>query len=198
LFTTYIEKDIVSLYGRQYRESTVKLLKTIAKSSGDVANYETLAMTSGLNYNETRKILPILEDSFVVFITKPFHRNLITEIRKNPKIYFVDYGIMNYLNGSFENIGFDRLYEAFINNEMKRKFNIRYWRTTSKTEVDFVIEAGKELIPIEVKTVPKVTRSFRSFISQYKPKKAFIANLETLDNKRIDGCNTHMLPFVYF
>lgn len=198
LFITYVEKDIVALYGIRYREKVVKLLKTIASISGNVINYETLSTHSGLKYHEIRETLPLLEDSFVISIVKPFYKNVTNELRKNPKIYFIDYGMRNYLLENFENPNFDNLYENFIYNELKYKsYNVKYWRTTAKTEVDFIIEKDKGIIPIEVKTKPKITRSFRSFIYHYKSNKAVIANLNIIDKKKINSCNIFVIPFVY-
>jgi len=197
LFITYVEKDIVAMYGIKYREKVVKLLKAIALISGNVINYETLSVHSGLKYHEVRDILPLLEDSFVIFIVKPFYKNLMNELRKNPKIYYVDYGMKNYLLGNFENLIFDNLYENFIHNELKRSYQVRYWRTTAKTEVDFVIEYKKNIIPIEVKIKPKITRSFRSFIQHYQPTKAFVMDLNTVDKTKVDNCDVFILPFVY-
>lgn len=195
IFITYVEKDVVGLYGNKYRERVVKLLKTIAAVRG-IVNYETLSTNSGLKYHEVREVLPLLENSFVVFIVKPFYKNLMNEIRKNPKIYFVDYGIRNYLSESFDNPEFDGLYENFVHNQLKRFYEVRYWRTTAKTEVDFILKTEKEIIPIEVKTKPKITRSFRSFIQHYKPKKGVIANLNDVSKTRVNGCEVFGVPFV--
>lgn len=52
--------------------------------------------------------------------------------------------------------------ENFIFNELSRDFEkINYWRTTGKAEVDFVINTGEELVPVEVKseTEKEVNRS---------------------------------------
>ena len=198
LFTTYVEKDIVAMYGINYREKVVKLLKTIASIYGGMVNYETLSENSGIKYKAVRSVLPLLEDSFVIFIVKPFHKNLTNELRKNPKIYFVDYGLRNYLMEDFKNISYDTLYENFVHNELKRTFNIvKYWRTQAKTEVDFILKTKKGITPIEVKTKPKITRSFRSFIDTYKPKKAFIINLQEINKKKIAETNVFTMPFVY-
>jgi len=197
LFITYVEKDIVARYGIKYREKVVKLLKAIASISGNVINYETLSTHSGLKYHEVRDILPLLEDSFVIFIVKPFYKNLINELRKNPKIYYVDCGMRNYLLENFENLAFDKLYENFIHNELKRSYQVKYWRTTAKTEIDFIIEYKKDIIPIEVKVKPKITRSFRSFIQHYKPETAFVMNSNLVDKIKINNCNVFILPFVY-
>lgn len=197
LFRTYIEKDIVSMYGLKQREKVVKLLKAISFMSGSVVTYETLAENAGLKYHEVRSVLPLLEDSFILFVVRPYHKNLLSELRKNPKIYFVDFGLMNYLAGSFENLSFEKLYENFIHNELKRTYTVKYWRTTAKTEVDFIVETKEGLIPIEVKTTPKITRSYRSFIRHYKPSRGIITNLKSLDMKKIDNCDVLILPFVY-
>ena len=197
LFITYIEKDIVGLYGIKHRENVVKLLKTAAYASGNSINYETLRINSGLNYNEVRNILPLLEDSFVIFVVRPFYKNLMNELRKNPKIYFVDYGVRNYLLDRFDNLSFGELYENFVHNELKRSYNVRYWRTTAKTEVDFVVEHRDEVIPIEVKIKPKITRAYRSFIQHYKPKIGLIPNLNVADRAKINGCDVLKVPFVY-
>jgi len=197
IFTTYIEKDVVALYGKQHREKAIKLLKAAAWSLGNIVNYETLSANSGIKYHDARNILPLLEDSFVVFIVKPFFRNKMNELRKNPKIYFVDLGIRNHLMENFESIAFGALYENFVHNELKRSFSIRYWRTTAKTEVDFVIEHGRRVIPIEVKTKAKATRSFASFINAYRPNTAFILNLNEMRETKIGRCKVVMAPFVY-
>lgn len=197
LFITYVEKDIVGMYGIRYREKVVKLLKAIAYTSGDVVNFETLSNNSEIKYHEVREILPLLEDSFVIFIVKPFYKNLMNELRKNPKIYFMDYGIRNYLLEKFENIVFDKLYENFVHNELKRFYDVRYWRTTAKTEVDFVLTYNNRIVPVEVKIKPKITRSFRSFIQHYMPEKALILNLNEINSTEINKCKVYMLPFVY-
>ena len=52
---------------------------------------------------------------------------------------------------------------------------LKYWRTKSKAEVDFIWDReGK--IAFEVKTAPKVTRSFRSFQKKYDPVYSFVMN----------------------
>lgn len=197
LFTTYVEKDIVALYGIRHREKAVKLLKAASSILGSVISYETLSENSGLKYHEVREILPLLEDSFVIFVVKPFYKNLLNEIRKNPKIYFVDFGVRNHLAENFENPEFAPLYENFVHNELKRRYQVKYWRTTAKTEVDFIVEYKKEIMPVEVKIKPKITRSFRSFIESYKPKKALVLNLNAVDKTRIDNCNVSIVPFAY-
>jgi len=197
LFTTFIEKDIVTKYGFKYRDKVVSLLKVLASMVSGIVKYEELSSHSGLKYHEIKEILPLLEDSFVISVIRPYFKNLRSELRKNPKIYFVDYGILNLLDGNIENPMFSKLYENFICNEIKRCCELKYWRTTTKTEVDFVIDKNPP-IPIEVKTTPKITRSLKSFMLHYNTKVGFVANLNEVYEKRLDNLEIKVVPFVCF
>ena len=195
IFITYIEKDIVSLYGNKHRDEIIKLMQLLASTKG-IVKYESLSSDSKLRFNELKHVLSILQDSFTISIVKPFYKNLTTELKKNPKIYFIDYGIRNYLSN---NIDFDILYENFVYNELARKYEVKYWRTTAKTEIDFIAQNNKDNnpIPIEVKTTPKITRALRSFIETYKPSLSLILNLNKINTNKINNCSVISLPFVY-
>jgi hypothetical protein len=76
---------------------------------------------------------------------------------------------------------------------------IYFWRTKDKSEVDFVVERGNEVIPVEVKykrlTKPEITRGMRSFIERYKPKKAFIVNLELESTFCLNSTKLYVVPY---
>ena len=57
---------------------------------------------------------------------------------------------------------------------------LHFWRTKQGAEVDFVIEKGVKLTPIEAKLNIKTTKvglGFRSFIKKYKPEQGLVVNL---------------------
>jgi predicted AAA+ superfamily ATPase len=123
-------------------------------------------------------------------------------------IYFYDLGLRNYALGIFGkaelsgDIGF--LFQNFIFNILKEKFRftgaeIHFWRTKDKAEVDFVIDFGKEVIPIETKykklKEPLVERSLRSFIDKYHPKEAWIINLSLDSEIKSNKTIIKFLPF---
>ena len=64
---------------------------------------------------------------------------------------------------------------------MNQVDSIRYWRTLARAEVDFILELGRELVPIEVKyslsKVPKISRGFRNFLLQYQPERALVLTI---------------------
>ena len=61
---------------------------------------------------------------------------------------------------------------------VKLGYSPKYWRTKTGVEVDFIIEKGNEIIPIEVKinNPNRLERNLVSFIDIYKPKRAFIVS----------------------
>lgn len=72
-------------------------------------------------------------------------------------------------------------------NELKANLEgeVRYWRTTGKAEVDFIIKLNSEVISVEVKTRGKLGRGFRSFLEAYEPKRQSYLLKTGLDLKRL-------------
>jgi uncharacterized protein len=95
----------------------------------------------------------------------------------------------------FQNFVFHRLKEWVRDTS----WQVHYWRTTNKAEVDFVVDQGVELIPVEVKyqnlLKPNPGRSLLSFLAQYQPKKAYIIHLGK-EMRRMEGSTELVfLPF---
>ncbi len=186
IFSTYIEKDVVALFNRKYREKVVNLLQYLAEISGQIVNFRDISKTLKVHHVEIKNLLTILEQTFVVRAIKPFHRNLVTELKKNPKYYFVDLGLRNALLGRFQfgMMETGNLLENYIFIRFKDE-PLAFWRTTNKAKVDFVFK--KTGIPLEVKVTPKTTRSLVSFINHYHPPFALIVNWDqSFEEKRND------------
>ncbi len=175
LFTTYLEKDLVQLYGLKYKEKAVKVLQYLASTLGSLINFNDLSQMASLYFQEVKEILNIFEETYVLKQIRPFHRNLVTELKKNPKYYFLDLGLRNTLVEKFE---FDDqelgvLLENYAFLILKEK-KPHFWRTTAKAEVDFIIQ--NPIMPLEVKKTAKISRSLTSFINSYQPETAIMAN----------------------
>ena len=95
-----------------------------------------------------------------------------------PKIYFEDSGVLNYLkyNDIVEKVS-GGLFENSIYAELKKTVGLdalRYWRTQSKQEIDFVIEHKKQLFALEVKKIysGQKTTSLEYFSQKYPNSKS--------------------------
>ncbi len=204
IYNTYFLKEIKEILQLPEDFKLSKLIKVLALQMGGLINYHELSLATGFDYKDLLKYLNILKKTFVCVESKPFFTNKRKELIKNPKIYFLDIGLRNFVIKNFQKLE-DRpdcgnLNESFIASELTKKdFELRYWRTKVGAEVDFIIEKNSQIIPIEVKSIlssPKITRSFRNFIQLYKIKKGFILSKDYLGKKTINKTTIFFYPLL--
>ncbi len=192
LVTMYIEKDILKIYGQPFRNDALKLLQYLAFHSAQLINFEDISTHLRMDAKRVNEIINILDNSFIIKLVRPHYKNLVTELRKRPKTFFVDCGIRNVLANDFsfsKEKGF--LLENFVFTQLIRyDGTVKYWRTTAKAEVDLIYKG----IPVEVKTTPKITRAMQSFISTYSPPYAVVANFNELERKERQEIPIYFIP----
>jgi len=140
-------------------------------------NKNELSNTFGIHQNTVLKYLAVLQKCFYVDMLPPFFQNIRKEITKMPKVYFADLGIRNKVLNRFyplhdrEDKG--QLLENYIYirlAELYDKEQLRYWRTTDKQEVDFVITesfgTGKAF-EIKFSDIKFREKSFQKFCTTY-------------------------------
>jgi len=194
IYNTYFLKEIREILNLPDDHKLSKLINALALQIGEIANYAELSAITGFKYNDLLDYLNILEKTFISLRSQPFHTNKRTELVKAPKIFFLDNGLRNFVVKNLQPLknrtDKGQLYENFVASEIiKNGLDIKYWRTKSKAEVDFILENNGKATPIEVKSNlknPKLTKSFLSFMDKYKPINGIILS-ETLfaDKKNI-------------
>jgi len=205
LINTYLDRDIVSFLNIRDIIKFRRLITALSSLNGSLINITQLANEVNSYFKEIIDLLDILEQTYIIRRIRPFHKNLVTELKKENKIYFVDTGLRNYLINNFNDIEIRNdsgtLIENFILNELYQYGKINFWRTKNKAEVDFIFE-GKEIIPIEVKfsTIKKniLTKSLYSFIKNYNSKFSIIVTKNYWGERIINGNKIKYIPLVYF
>lgn len=208
IFRSYVEKDIVSLLSIDRPDAFSLLIKVLASQTGRLLNYSRLSEAVGLSTATLKKYLYFAEKTFVIQTISPYTGNSLKELTKSRSIYFYDHGFRNFANNTFtllqnqNELGF--MFQNLIKNLLVEKlrwtsWRLNFWRTTDKAEVDFVIDKGNELIPIEVKyseiNRPVVKRSLRSFIEKYSPRRAFVINKSYSERMLVNNTEVIFLPF---
>ena len=203
----YLLKDIKGLLSLITENELIKLSKFLASQIGNMTRYEELSNASGLAYKEVLKHLDILEKTFIVKLIRPFFTNKRTELTKNPKNYFVDLGIRNFLLSDFRESkhrnDLGSVMENYAHNLMQNlniTLNLKYWRTKSKAEVDFIIENQQNIFPVEIKYVSRkiIGKSFYSFVDKFKPKIGIILTKDYLAEEKIRNTRIKFIPLSYF
>ena len=208
IFRSVLEKDIAYLLKLDKPDVFSALIKVLAGQVGQLMNYTELASTLNVSFATVKNYLWYAQKIFFVELIAPYARNIRKEISKSPVPYFWDLGLRNFSLGLFGHLespfekGF--VFENFVFLLLRQKLRFKaaklnYWRTKDKAEVDFVIEAGQRLIPVEVKfkhlKQEKVPASLRSFIDKYNPEQAYIINLDLSKTLKIKKTTLFFMPF---
>ena len=208
IYQSYIEKDIVYLLNIERPESFGQMIRLLSSQTGRNLTFSTLANQTALSLPTLKKYLWYAEKTFSITLIQPFFRNPQKELTKSPQVYFHDLGFRNLaLNlvgkmGAPETTGmvFQNFMYLLLREVVGDTFgSVYYWRTTDKAEVDFVLQIGERLIPIEVKYKelkrPSLSRAYRSFLKKYRPKQGYIINLSLSTELEVEESTVQFLPY---
>ncbi|MCL4374547.1 ATP-binding protein [Patescibacteria group bacterium] len=207
IYQSFLEKDMSVLLNIKKTGSLTDLLRILSSQIGSLVNISELSNTLGVSSPTVKNYLWYLEKTFIISKVTPYFKNTRKEITKSPVYYFNDLGLRNFAISQFGNAAFDSsgfLFENFIFNNLVSIFQltpttIHFWRTKDKAEVDFVINTGKDILPIEVKytnlKTPEMGRSFRSFLSKYRTSKAFVVNLSLTQEITLENTRVYFIPY---
>ena len=161
---TYLERDVRTL--RQVGDLTQyqNFLRLLAARSAQLLSLTDVARDLGVAVNTIKAWLSVLEATYQVIVLRPYFANVGKRLVKTPKVYFSDVGTLCYLAGLKDPdhaasgpMG-GAIMETAVLSEIVRALTHRgidpqvfFWRTVAGTEVDFVVETGGRLVPIEVK-----------------------------------------------
>ena len=162
---TYLERDVRSLRQVGDLSTFQSFLRALAMRSGQLLKISEMARDLGVAVNTAKAWLSVLEASFQVLVLRPYFSNVGKRLVKTPKVYFTDTGTLSYLVGLSDPshaVGGPMagpLFETAVLMEIVKTMvhrghepNVYFWRTSTGTEVDIVVESGGRLIPLEVKT----------------------------------------------
>jgi len=182
---TALLKEIVgSFLKRDIAESNIhdqdkfyKVLMLLSQQTGSLVNANELARTIGISTTAIENYLYVLQKCFHIQLLRPFYNNLRKELTKMPKVFFHDLGFRNTLLNQYlpidqrldkgmltENYAYIRLRTLHGNDDL------RFWRTTDGSEVDFVITSGQgkgEAVEIKYEETGYNPSKYRKFCENY-------------------------------
>lgn len=207
IYSSYVERDAVIFFEIRNKSAFNRLVKLLAAQIGQLVNIGELSANLGADRHSIERYISALEESFIVRRITPYYKNPRQEIIKAGKIYYLDCGIRNLALETFlpfdERIDRGPVLENAVFTEIlflqrNKPGILHFWRTKQKTEVDFIIERGKDFMPIEVKLAirdKKIPVGLNNFIDKISPQLALIVNL-SLSGERVKVNETNV-NFVY-
>jgi predicted AAA+ superfamily ATPase len=181
---TYLERDLRDVSQVASLPDFRRLMGLTVHRLGQVINQTELGRDAGLSQATTHRYLNLLEVTFQVHRLPAFAVNVAKRLIKAPKLYWTDAGLAAYLTGLTEvkAVHASPLAGALLENLVLSAFlawretvhprpEISYWRTAGGAEVNFVIEHGSRLLPVEVKTAKRISmhdlRHLEIFLTDY-------------------------------
>jgi len=177
---TYLERDVRTLRQVGNLSQFQSFLRALAARTAQLLSLSDLARDLGVAVNTVKAWLSVLEATYQVIVLRPYHANVGKRLVKTPKAYFTDVGTLCYLTGLRDPehaasgpMG-GPIMETAVLSEVVRTLThhgqdpqVYFWRTSTGTEVDIVVETGGRLVPIEVKLSatprPAMASSIKAF-----------------------------------
>lgn len=173
---TYLERDVQDIASIAALPDLRRLMRAACLRIGQLANQTELGRDVALPQPTVHRYLNLLETSYQLVRLPAYSVNRTKRLIKSPKLYWGDTGLALHLSGLGRPEGAHLenavLLDLLAWREGQREAaEILYWRTASGEEVDFVIETGGTLVPIEVKATtrprPSDAKGLRAFREEY-------------------------------
>lgn len=172
-YRTYLERDVRDLLNVGDIEGFGRFVRLCAGRSGQLLNASSIAADAGISHTTARRWLSILEASFVIYLLRPHFNNFNKRLIKSPKLYFTDTGLLCYLlrvrttEDLVMHASRGAIFETWVVSETLKNYYNRgaepdmyYWRDSAGLEVDLLLDQGKKLLPIEIKSGETIASDF--------------------------------------
>ena len=184
----YLKEEIMAEGLARNVPAFSRFLDAVAFSHGEIINHSNIARDCGVDSKTVREYFQILSDTLVGHSVEPFAKSRGRDvILKAPKFYLFDVGIAGELIKRRLELDrgaeFGKAFEHLILMELvahrsyqNLEHSIRYWRTKSGLEVDFILGEGE--VALEVKGTsrvgPEELRALKAFQEDFKPRKSIL------------------------
>jgi predicted AAA+ superfamily ATPase len=195
--TDYLKEEVFDEGLTRNIPAFARFFEAIGYSHGEMTNFANIARECGVDAKTVREYYQILCDTLLGRMVTPYKRRQDRRvIQKASKFYLFDVGVAGALTKRSIPVArgeqFGKALEHFIFMELAAhasyttlEYDIRYWRTKSGTEVDFILGQGD--VAVEVKGSFRLEardlRPIGEFSTDYKPRKAIVVCNESIPRK---------------
>ena len=144
----YLQEEIVAESAASNIPAFSRFLKVAAFCNGTIINFTNVSNDAQVPRTTVYEYFEILKDTLVLYEVPAWRKSIKRKPLASSKYYFFDIGVAAALQGREFRPGtpeFGEAFETFIMHELFAYSDyvsgdsIRYWRTTSGFEVDFII-----------------------------------------------------------
>jgi len=197
---TYLERDIRQIRSVHDLHLFQNFLELLAARAGGILKLSEVSRECGISHTTAAKWLSLLEATRIVYLLRPYSRNLSKRVVKSPKLYFTDTGLLAFLlkypdaRTLLAGPAAGAIFENFVVIEaLKEKFNhgglfeLYFYRDSNQNEIDLVLDFGQALKLVEIKRARTLRREFFDSLRQtanvFAGGKLFLV---TMSSERVD------------
>lgn len=177
---TYVQRDVSELIAIKDLQLFQRFLALCATRAGQLLNLSSLANECGISQPTAKAWLSALENSYILFLLYPYHKNFSKRIVKTPKLYFYDSGLLahllkiqsvaqieaNPIKGSlFENMVIAEYVKRM--HHKNEPDDIWFWRDTNGNEVDLIIQKSMQDEIVEIKATETIMSDLFKGLNRY-------------------------------
>lgn len=153
--STYIERDVRNIKQILDLGMFQDFITLLAARAGRLLNLSEISKECGITQPTARAWVNILESTQLIYLLRPYHRNITKRVVKTTKLYFMDTGLLCYLLGIdsgprlLKAAESGHLFENMVVAEavkkasaLKGRTDFWFYRTQSGVEVDLI--AGRK------------------------------------------------------
>lgn len=135
IFASFFKFEIVQL--SNYRKSEVirDLMLLLMRKTGSRLDIQKISQELNISRATTYEYMAFLEGSYFIKTVLPYSSESEIEIRKSPKIYICDSGLVNH----FARITEECLFENSIFQNLRIKGNLQYYERKSGSSIAFIL-----------------------------------------------------------
>jgi uncharacterized protein len=168
-----VQRDVRDVAQVEQIQMMPRLLRVLARYSGQLLNFTTLGGPLGMNHVTTQKYTGIFESLFLIRTLQPWYTNTLKRLTRTPKLHFLDSGLLAALRDVSpdrlrqDRFPFGAILVTFVLTKILKlaswaeaRFEFSHFRDKDRHEVDIVIENQRgQVVGIEVKASATVTNS---------------------------------------
>jgi predicted AAA+ superfamily ATPase len=155
----YLREEIAAEAALRNIPAFTEFLRVAAIGNAELLNFTNIGREAGVSAKVVRGYYEILEDTLLGFRLPPWTRARSRRTILTEKFYFFDVGVANHLARRKPILGsaeFGKSFEHYILLELanyrryrRSDLEIRFWRTASGYEVDFVLDDMRAAIEVK-------------------------------------------------
>lgn len=185
----YLDEEVKAEGLVRQIEPFARFLEILSFSQGSVLNMSNVARECAVKRSTAESWLSIVQDLLIVFQISVFSKRAKRLLSSQTKLYVFDVGVFRTLRPQLildkiteiDGAGLEGLVAQHLRawvEYTREAYDLYYWRTKSKTEVDFVVYGAKGLWAIEVKNShyiqPEDLKGLKSFSEDYPEAKSVL------------------------